>query len=440
MEGYAPQFPNSSKVAIPRESNTQIIRLKGRVSRACDTCRGQKAKCSGQRPACQRCRQSDMTCIYSNTKGDRDAKQFADLTSRTQICEGLLRNLHPYLDRQLAIQVEKLIDGLPVTSPMILNPSPIKDVQEATNNPIKQNDHTVEDRKMHRISQATGFVGRPSESGFLSPLLTNNFLDDTQVLAPNSTDNSDYPSENAATQLVECYFQNAHASFPLISKLVFLEQFRRFYANADPEPGRKWIAILNMILAIASRHSSLVRKQPRSDLPYFTRAWELYTRDFAVLEHPSLQQVQIESLISLYLLSVGQINRLVHLFTAFTRPGLIRNRASRMCGIALRSAVAMEIHLPTQGVTVITASGKQLNLFATREVIVSEGVFETPKLLMLSGIGPAKELAKHDIDIIVNSPYVGQHLLDHPGVPFVLCVKDGYRMDDYVLRKGPKYD
>lgn len=87
-----------------------------------------------------------------------------------------------------------------------------------------------------------------------------------------------------------------------------------------------------------------------------------------------------------------------------------------------------------KGVTVITASGQELNLFANREVIVSQGVFESPKLLMLSGIGPAAELKKHGIPVIVDSLHVGQHLLDHPGVPFVLRVKDGYGMDDYVLR------
>lgn len=89
-----------------------------------------------------------------------------------------------------------------------------------------------------------------------------------------------------------------------------------------------------------------------------------------------------------------------------------------------------------KGVTVITPSGQELNLFANREVIVSEGVFESPKLLMLSGIGPAAELKKHGIPVIVDNLHVGQHLLDHPGVPFVLRVKDGFGMDDYVLRKG----
>ncbi|KAJ5376161.1 hypothetical protein N7509_013047 [Penicillium cosmopolitanum] len=93
-----------------------------------------------------------------------------------------------------------------------------------------------------------------------------------------------------------------------------------------------------------------------------------------------------------------------------------------------------------KGVTVITASGEELSFYATREVIVSEGVFETPKLLMLSGIGPKDELNKHGIKIIVESRHVGQHLLDHPGVPFVLKMKDGFGMDDHILRKGPKHD
>lgn len=89
-----------------------------------------------------------------------------------------------------------------------------------------------------------------------------------------------------------------------------------------------------------------------------------------------------------------------------------------------------------KGVTVITSSGQELNLYATREVIVSQGVFESPKLLMLSGIGSSAELKKHGIPVVVDNPHVGQHLLDHPGVPFVLRVKDGFGMDDHILRKG----
>lgn len=91
-----------------------------------------------------------------------------------------------------------------------------------------------------------------------------------------------------------------------------------------------------------------------------------------------------------------------------------------------------------KGVTVVDAAGNELNFYASREVILSQGVFETPKLLMLSGVGPTRELQRHGIDTIVDSRHVGQHLIDHPGVPFVLKVKDGFGMDDVLLRKGPK--
>ncbi|KAJ5917597.1 oxidoreductase [Penicillium verhagenii] len=93
------------------------------------------------------------------------------------------------------------------------------------------------------------------------------------------------------------------------------------------------------------------------------------------------------------------------------------------------------------GVAVISAAtGTEISVYASREVILSQGVFETPKLLMLSGVGPTGELAKHGITTIVDSPHVGQHLLDHPIVPFVLQIKDGFGLDDHILRTGPLND
>ncbi len=50
---------------------------------------------------------------------------------------------------------------------------------------------------------------------------------------------------------------------------------------------------------------------------------------------------------------------------------------------------------------------------ATAEVILTTGAFVTPKLLMLSGIGPADELRKHGIAIVSDLPGVGRNLQDH---------------------------
>lgn len=48
------------------------------------------------------------------------------------------------------------------------------------------------------------------------------------------------------------------------------------------------------------------------------------------------------------------------------------------------------------------------------DVILCAGAFESPKLLMCSGIGPAAHLREHGIEPICDVPGVGEHLLDHP--------------------------
>ena len=73
------------------------------------------------------------------------------------------------------------------------------------------------------------------------------------------------------------------------------------------------------------------------------------------------------------------------------------------------------------GVEVITASGRA-TVRAGREVILSAGVYGSPQLLMLSGIGPASHLREHGIDVVADLP-VGDNLHDHMFVPLTYVMK-----------------
>lgn len=57
--------------------------------------------------------------------------------------------------------------------------------------------------------------------------------------------------------------------------------------------------------------------------------------------------------------------------------------------------------------------GRQFSVMASREVILSAGAINTPKILMLSGIGDAGELARHGIPVAQHLPGVGQNFQDH---------------------------
>lgn len=66
-----------------------------------------------------------------------------------------------------------------------------------------------------------------------------------------------------------------------------------------------------------------------------------------------------------------------------------------------------------------TQLGTPGKVYASKEVIVAAGVFNSPQLLKLSGIGPAEELAELGIPVRVDLPGVGANLQDNQEVPIV---------------------
>ncbi len=60
-----------------------------------------------------------------------------------------------------------------------------------------------------------------------------------------------------------------------------------------------------------------------------------------------------------------------------------------------------------------TQLGEPRELRAEREVILCGGTFNSPQLLMLSGVGPAEHLAMREVEVLLDQPAVGQNLSDH---------------------------
>lgn len=133
---------------------------------------------------------------------------------------------------------------------------------------------------------------------------------------------------------------------------------------------------------------------------------------------------------------------------AFLKPALQTGRLTIQTGCTV-SRIIIE-NGACKGVAFVE-NGQEKTMYAEREVLLAAGCYNTPKLLMLSGIGPVKHLHELGIDVRLDMPGIGENLQDHHEVPIVAATNGhfGYYGEDkglralwngiqYVaLRKGP---
>ncbi|KAJ5169446.1 uncharacterized protein N7500_002229 [Penicillium coprophilum] len=294
--------------------------------------------------------------IASTSMGNE--REMLAITTQLQHYESLVREIYPRFDTELAKIVDQALGKIASLSPSSPTVAKLPDETDSPTPTLSYVDYTLEDFNGDISLQMMGFIGEHSATAWLyrlKCLIGQNsnpdgqleesarpsisscgfFIDDAGIPPINDLDVFAYPPQAVADDLVDRYFQVAHASFPVVGKEIFLSQCRSFYSNSTTHPGNKWMALLNMVFAIAARHSELSRDQSQLDhnnhTVYFSRARRLVMGESALLDNPNLQQTQVEGLISLYLLSIGQ-----------------PNRAWRTCGIAIQSAIAMGIHLRSE--------------------------------------------------------------------------------------------
>ena len=94
---------------------------------------------------------------------------------------------------------------------------------------------------------------------------------------------------------------------------------------------------------------------------------------------------------------------------AYLRPALQRKNCNLIRGLARKIVFSGRRAV---GVELLAGAGLK-TVRAKKEVILASSSINSPKLLMLSGIGPAAHLAAHGIEIVADRPGVGQNLQDH---------------------------
>ena len=94
---------------------------------------------------------------------------------------------------------------------------------------------------------------------------------------------------------------------------------------------------------------------------------------------------------------------------AYLKPALRRGNVTVFRAMAQKLVISEGRAI---GVEVLRGEVRQV-IRARREVVVAASPFNSPKLLMLSGIGPARHLAEHGIALVADRPGVGANLQDH---------------------------
>jgi len=85
---------------------------------------------------------------------------------------------------------------------------------------------------------------------------------------------------------------------------------------------------------------------------------------------------------------------------------------------------------PNASVSEQFPGAEQVPIYCRRDVLLCGGTFNTPQLLMLSGVGPAEHLRALGIDVLVDLPGVGANLQDRYEVPVHATVTDRFRSLD----------
>jgi 5-(hydroxymethyl)furfural/furfural oxidase len=176
-----------------------------------------------------------------------------------------------------------------------------------------------------------------------------------------------------------------------------------------------------------------VRRIPREQWDEFTnavaRSWETLGHDFV----PDMNGEFQEGYAPLPTSNDGTARR-------STANGHLNDavRARPNLRLMPETQVLRVLFMDNKAIGVQVVRGGQIESLFGDTIIISSGALHTPKLLMLSGVGPAGHLRKHGIHIIADRPGVGSNLQDHPLIS-VSAYLPPIARDKKVIRRNYSY-
>ena len=143
------------------------------------------------------------------------------------------------------------------------------------------------------------------------------YLDNDDVEVDYRLNPYELPPLETAQRLLDGYMDTVQDSFPILPRSSFTNNLHRYYQSLRQGtpfavPNR-WLAIVNLVFAVGAKYSHLIQADWQADdrdhIIYQSRAHILGLHESSLVSDPDLMQVQATSLLALYFLVIGRVNR-----------------------------------------------------------------------------------------------------------------------------------
>ncbi|KAL4996636.1 fungal-specific transcription factor domain-containing protein [Aspergillus recurvatus] len=330
-------------------------------SNACTACKTRRIKCRGSQP-CDSCAAAGRDCVFlvEHDRRRKNALRRAEQELNTaqqhldRIIEAFKAGDKTQLDCLLAAATEYRtapaaspasqdgIGGAKQSGPGPPGPNSRSAPPSFPASAVKpvgisgKGSTLTEDPNRDEASRATGYIGSASEIAWLqelggkvnrltmqvdqhcspnidvSAVAMNYHLDHIQIPETTPADPRSLPPKPWATILLGFFFKSVHPSFPVVNKSLFIIQFEEAFTSSAAQTSRKWLAVLNLILALGSRYYQESEPDSGKDVDdriFLSRALALAATPGLRTSYAGLHQVQIELLLAIYYLASGQVNQ-----------------------------------------------------------------------------------------------------------------------------------